>query len=156
MTLPYNTPLDAETLRAADVPEPWNFGVADRVRFYEIDALNHVNNTTPLRWFENLRVAYMTAYGQPYGAPESPQIVVKSLTAEFHRPMFLGESYVVVARTKSVRRTSFLKEYAVYAGDLRYSGTALMVCVSPDGTEKRPMTPAFRKAVITRDGAQEA
>ena len=45
------TPLSIETLRAAGIPDPWTYGQADRVRFYELDALNHVNNTAYLRWF---------------------------------------------------------------------------------------------------------
>lgn len=154
MTLPYLTPLPVDALRAAGVPEPWVFGIADRVRFSEIDALDHVNNTAPLRWFESTRVAYMTAYNQPYGDPASPQIVVKSLTADYHRPMYLGEDYIVAARTISVRRTSFVKEYNVFAGDLRYSGTALVVCVSPQTGQKVPMSDSFRQTAIDRDGAQ--
>ena len=149
-------PLGPHDLRAAGIPEPWMFGMADRVRFYELDALNHVNNTACLRWFETLRVAYMTAYGQPYGAPASPQIVVKSITAEYHKPMFADEEYIVACRVASVRRTSFVKEYSVFSGDLRYAGSAVVVCVDQEGTRKVPMSPEFRANVIARDGAQEA
>ena len=156
MTPEYLKPLGPDALRRLSIPEPWNFGIADRVRFSEIDALAHVNNIAPLRWFESLRVAYMSAYGQPYGAPDSPQIVVKTLSAEYHKPMFLGEDYVVTGRTSRVGRTSFVKEYAVFSGDLRYSGTAVMVCVTADGTATTPMLPEFRRQVIDRDGAQGA
>ena len=37
--------------------------MADRVRFGELDALNHVNNVVYLRWYETLRVLYLEAYG---------------------------------------------------------------------------------------------
>ena len=30
----------------------FSYGYQDKVRFYELDALNHVNNTVFLKWFE--------------------------------------------------------------------------------------------------------
>ena len=43
MALPYITPLTPVELREAGIPEPWAFGLQDRVRFNEIDMLGHVN-----------------------------------------------------------------------------------------------------------------
>ena len=54
--LPYLVPLGPDALAAQGIPPHWRFGMADRVRFTEIDALNHANHTTYLRWFEMLRV----------------------------------------------------------------------------------------------------
>lgn len=56
--LPFLTPLSPEQLRAAGVPDGWSFGMADIVRFHELDALNHVNNVAYFRWFETLRIPY--------------------------------------------------------------------------------------------------
>ena len=63
MSLPLLTPLDIPTLRARGVPDVFNIGQADRVRFHELDVLNHVNNAVYLSWFESFRVAYMRDYG---------------------------------------------------------------------------------------------
>jgi len=59
--IPFLTPLDVAQLRASHIPEPWSYGIADRVRFGEIDVLGHVNNAAYLRWFENLRIQYLRA-----------------------------------------------------------------------------------------------
>ena len=33
----------------------WSFGMRDRVRFSELDPLNHVNNAAYLSWFETVQ-----------------------------------------------------------------------------------------------------
>ena len=109
--------LSLPELRAAGVPEPWAFGRRDWVRSGEIDSLNHVNNTDYLIWFETVRVGYMHAL-DPSPYPRL-QTVLKSLTAEFHQEMNVNEEYLVTARTSSFRTSSFVQDYAVFAGNLR-------------------------------------
>ena len=151
---PYLTPLGADDLRALNIPEPWRFGTADRVRFYEIDALNHVNNTAYLRWFETLRIPYFAAYGLSDYRPEDPQLVLRRVSADYIAPVYLGESYVVTGRTVSFRSSSFVMAYAIFVeGEMRATGEAVIVSLEPDGTAKRPLTEAMRKTLIERDGA---
>ena len=152
--LPFLTPLTAAQLRAAGVPEGWHFGMADVVRFHELDALNHVNNVAYFRWFESLRIPYFTAYHLSTYSPGDPTLVVMTNSARYHAPMFLGERYVTVARTTSFRNSSFVKEYGVYAeGTLRATGECIVVCLEEDATTKRPLPEAAVKAFMTRDGA---
>jgi acyl-CoA thioester hydrolase len=73
--LTYHAPIDAPGLRALGIPAPWAFGLADRVRFAEIDALGHVNNTAYLTWFESFRLPYLKARGVTDYGPESPRLV---------------------------------------------------------------------------------
>ena len=154
---PYLTPLDAPALRALNIPEPWGFGIADRVRFYELDALNHVNNTAYLRWFETLRIPYFAAYGLSQYRPEDPQMVLRRVSADYIAPMYLGESYVVAGRTTAFRTSSFVMAYAVFAGDsLRATGEAVIVSLDHDGKTKRPLTEAMRETLRSRDGATPA
>lgn len=152
---PFLTPLTVDQLRAADVPAPWTYGVADRVRFGELDALRHVNNAAYLGWLEAFRLHYFRDYQvADYTAPDAPRIVLKAISLEFHKEMLLGEEYIVCGRTTSLGRTSFVMEYAVFSGDLRTTGSAVIVQLDQDG-HKRPLCEAVRKTLINRDGATE-
>jgi acyl-CoA thioester hydrolase len=156
MSLPYLTPLTRAALDGFGVPDGWPLALADRVRFAEIDALNHVNHTAYLRWFESLRVRYMRDWGiSPYDG-SGPLIVLKSVTMEYRREMFLGEDYVVTARTASFRRASLEMEYAAYAPDLRAEGTAVIVLVARDGSGKHPLSEAQMRRLVEVDGATDA
>lgn len=150
----YILPLSLDALRARGIPEPWTFGVADRVRFYELDALNHVNNTTYLRWFETTRVRWLADYGISHYRPEDPTLVIRQIVCDYLAPMFLNEDYVVTARCVSFRNTSFRKDYAVWSdGQIKVKGSAVIVITTDDGASKRPLPDTVRTTFTERDGA---
>lgn len=150
---PFLTPLDTPSLRAAGIPDPWTFGMADRVRFGEIDALNHVNNVVYLRWYETLRVIYLEHYGIYNDAGPDPKFVVKTVGLDYKAEVMRGAPYINVARTVAMRNTSFSMEYATFvSGKITTTGTAVVVVLNADNT-KRPLTDALRNTFVTRDGA---
>ena len=150
----YLTPLLSDALRANDIPEPWTFGQADRVRFYELDALGHVNNATYLRWFETVRVSWCGEYSISYYGPDDPTFVLRSVTCDYLAPMFLNETYIVTARCVSFRNTSFRKEYAVWSeGAVKVAGSAVIVMTDRTGTVKVPLSDEMRATLSERDGA---
>ncbi len=152
---PYLTPLPPDALRAAGIPAPWAFGQADRVRFYELDALGHVNNTAYLRWFETTRVAWFAEYGISHYRPEDPTFVVRAITCEYRAPMFLNDPYIITARCSGFRTTSFTKEYAVWSGgEIKVAGTAVIVMTDAPGTTKLPLPEEMRAVLVARDGAK--
>ena len=154
MPLPYLTPLGPRELAEQGIPPRWRYGMADRVRFSELDALNHVNHTACLRWFESLRLPYCRDYGISRYDDTSPELVLMSVEARYHAPMFASEDYVVTARTVSFRRSSFRMEYAVFAPDLRTEGAALVVLLERDGSGKFPLTDTMKRSLADRDGAR--
>ncbi|ABV93423.1 putative Thioesterase/thiol ester dehydrase-isomerase [Dinoroseobacter shibae DFL 12 = DSM 16493] len=148
------TPLLADDLRAAGVPEPWNYGMADRVRFHEIDALNHVNNAVCFSWFENLRVHYLRDYGIYRYTPEDPMLVMRAVGASYNAPLFLGQDYILTARTRSFGRTSFVMDYGAFCdGAFAIEGHAVIVLVEQDGRTGYPLTDEMRAIMASRDGA---
>lgn len=152
---PFLTPLDADALAARSVPSEWRFGMADRVRFAELDPLRHVNHAAYLAWFEMLRVHYVRDIGlSSYDLATGLEIVLKSIDCQYHAPMFLGEDYIVTARTVGFRRTSFRMAYAVFAPDLRVEGSALIVLLDRDTGAKTPIPEDVRAAFVARDGAE--
>ncbi|PTX56065.1 acyl-CoA thioester hydrolase [Litoreibacter ponti] len=153
--LPYHTPLDTPTLRGLGIPEPWGYGVADRTRFGELDALAHVSNVAYLRWFEAFRVHYLRDYGMTsYATADSPRMVLRRVEVDYLQEMKLSEDYITTGRTASVRRSSCVMNYAIWSQTLRATGSAVLVFLKNDGS-KRPIPEDLRHAMITRDGAEE-
>ncbi|MCY4336492.1 MAG: thioesterase family protein [Litoreibacter sp.] len=153
----YHTPLTRDELRELSIPEPWSYGTADRVRFGEIDALNHVNHTAYLRWFETFRINYFRDYGISNYDDGSPRIVLKSITAEFIQEMVVAQDYIVTGRTTSFRNTSWVMEYAVWTDQgLMTTGSSVIVQLDPTTGAKLPLSASVRETLITRDGASQA
>ncbi|WP_284266145.1 acyl-CoA thioesterase [Roseicyclus amphidinii] len=158
MDLRYHTPLDAPALRALGIPAPWGFGLADRVRFGEIDALGHVNNTAYLRWFESFRLPYLQARGITDYGPESPRLVLKRASCDYLAEMFNGMDYVVTGRTRAFRTTSFTMEFAVWlpapsGARQTAAGEAIIVLLNRDGPGRHPIPAPGRRAFTEIDGA---
>jgi acyl-CoA thioester hydrolase len=152
----YLTPLTRAELDVAGIPAAWPFGLRDRVRFSEIDALGHVNHTACLRWFESLRVLYMKERGISAYDGTGPLIVLKSVSVDYRAEMFLGEDYVVTARTAAFRRASLEMRYAAFAPDLRVEGSAVIVLLARDGSGKHPLSEAQKGRLQALDGAADA
>ena len=156
MTLPLLVPLSIDGLRAAGIPEPFAFGQADRVRFRELDVLDHVNNAVYLGWFETARIAYVRAYGLADYAPGAPRpaFVLKSVAVDYRAPLHLEDVYVVAARTRAYRRTSFTMAYAVASGGrIAATSEAVIVLMEEDFVTRRPLPEHYVAAFRDRDGA---
>lgn len=152
----YLTPLGEEDLRKAKVPSPWTFGMADRVRFGEIDVLGHVNNAAYLRWFENLRIHYFSAYSVARYDTKPPKIVLRNIGLDFKAEVKLNDSYIMTGRTVAMRESSFTMEYGVFVnGVLTTSSTAVIVILNQDNS-KRPLPDTLRQIFMDRDGAVQA
>ena len=150
------TSLDPQTLSDAGLPG-FAYGFEDRVRFYELDALNHVNNVVFLRWFETIRVAYAQAYDlTTYSRTDAdPQLVVRHLSADYFAPMYQNETYVVAARTRLIKPTSLIMDYAVASdGIVKAKGDCVVISLEQDGKTRRPHKPEAVKAIVARDGAE--
>ena len=154
-TFPYHTPLPIQTLRDLGIPEPWNYGIADRTRFCELDPVGHVNNVAYLQWFEAFRVHYLVDYGIAYNGDDSPFPVLRRVEVDYLAEMNLREDYVVTGRTKSMRTTSMEMEYAVWAGgQMRALGRAVLVFMTKTG--RHSLTDAQRATLVRRDGTVDA
>ncbi|MBF9047266.1 acyl-CoA thioesterase [Rhodobacterales bacterium LSUCC0031] len=159
MSMQYLHPITTDGLRRAGITAPWGFGIADRVRFGELDALGHVNNTAYLRWFENLRLPYLAARHVTDDSPNSPRLVLKRTSCDYMAEMFGGMDYIVTGRTRAFRATSFTMEFGVFLpnhdGPAKQmaAGEAILVLLSPTGDGRYPIPALSRDAFIAEDGA---
>ncbi len=152
----YLKPLDAKALEALSITG-WPYGYADRVRFHELDALNHVNNAVFVRWFETIRVQYLQDYGlTEYSLTDAdPTLVVRAQTTDYLAPMLHNESKVLTARTRLLKPTSFIMDYGVFVdGTERATGSAVMVSLESDGKTRRAHKPAALRRIIERDAPE--
>lgn len=146
--------LDRKALAAEGLGD-WPYGFADRVRFNEIDALAHVNNTAYLIWFESLRVNYIQAYGITRYSADDPQIVVRHQTADYLAPMFQNDAYILTGRTRLIKPSSLIMDYAVHSeGITKATGMAVIVSLAADGRTRRPHYPEAVAKIVEIDGAE--
>lgn len=149
----YHTPLSTDELRTLGIPEPWTYGLADRTRFGEIDALNHINHTAYLRWFEAFRIRYFFDYGISDYGPDAPRLVLRQVGADYLAEMGLNQDYIITGRTANLRNTSFRMEYGVWSeGRLTATGHSIVVMLTQDG-QKLAIPESARETLQRRDDA---
>jgi acyl-CoA thioester hydrolase len=157
MTLVYHTPLSAQTQRGLGIDPPAPLALADRVRFGELDVLDHVNNAVYFQWFESARVNYMRLAGlyADRDGGQGPRIVIRSGTIHYRREMLLGEDYVVTCGCTAFRTTSFTMHQEVWSGgNLRASFDCVMVLLQPDGSGRYPIPEALKTRFAEVDVAR--
>jgi len=157
MTLIYNTPLSAAQQVVAGVDPVQPLAIADRVRFSELDPLNHVNNTAYMEWFERLRVRYTQEWGiSDYTAgADNPRIVIRSGHVHYRREMHMDEDYVATCACVGFRTSSYSLSQQIWSGGtLRATFDCVMVHLDPNGQGKRPLSQAMCLRFENIDGAK--
>lgn len=145
--LPYHTPLTPEQQRAAGLPDTWPLALADRVRFGELDPLNHVNNVAYLSWLESARVAYFKHIGLSLykDSTREPRLVVRRGEIDWLREMRADEDYVIGTRTTAYRNTSFTMMQEIWSGGHKCAEfLSVIVLLQPDGSGRMPLPDPIR------------
>lgn len=157
MTLTYHTPLSPQTQTTYGLTPPQPLAMADRVRFSEIDALNHVNNVAYMSWFERMRIRYMQDWGiSAYNREDDPRIVIRSGAIHYRQEMVLDEDYIATCGCTAWRNSSFsLKQQVWSGGTLRTTFDCVIVLLQPDGSGKYAIPEAVKKRFAEVDGAKE-
>lgn len=155
--IPYLTPLSTDQQRAIGVTEPWPLALADRVRFAELDPLNHVNNVAYLIWFETARVAYFKRVGISTYENDAvePRIVIRRGEMDWLQEMRADEDYVILTRAVDYRTSSFTLRQEIRAGGtVRASFTCVIVLLQPDGSGRMPIPPHVLEVFHQIDGVE--
>ena len=151
------TVLDKAQIEALGIEGGWTLGLADFVKYSELDTYNHVNNKVYHTWFENARVLYLENTGIKFSLTSKIKPVVRSANITYDAPMYNGEEYITLARVSRLGRTSFVVDYAVWCdGCFRVSGDTTLVMVNETATETLAVPDELREIMISRDGAQTA
>tara|TARA_B100000700_G_scaffold326645_1_gene438788 strand:+ start:2602 stop:3009 length:408 start_codon:yes stop_codon:yes gene_type:complete len=76
-----------------------------KVRFYETDALGHVNNTVVPMWIETGRLPIFEFFGEM--SPKTKSLIVARLEVDFARPIYFGSNVTVKTFVQRLGGSSF-------------------------------------------------
>jgi len=139
-----------------NIEPDWRFALARRARFAELDALGHLNHTTFLRYFEDVRIGYLMHHGLSAPGPDATGCVLARLDASYQQPIFYDERLVIAVRTAKIGNTSMTLEYGAWSvekGPVCQS-TSLLVMVQTKTGEKQRVSDAMRTSISGFEGRE--
>lgn len=114
------------------------------VRWGDMDAFGHVNNSVYFRYFEQCRVNWLeeTEHGSSRnGGKEGPVLI--NASANFLRPLHYPATVMIKMYGSEVGRSSFLSEYEIYDNKdtsiLYTTGSAKIVWVDQTKGKSTPL-----------------
>lgn len=138
------------------IADDWAIGMERIVEWSDVDAFAHANHTSFLLWFETARNLYLEAVGLPRHTVDTAGPVMMNLTTHYLKPLGYHDPVFITSRTKSMRRTSFVMEYAAWgkAGCACTCEAVLVLMINATG-EKVAIPETVRAAMRSLDGAAE-
>lgn len=143
--------IDSEEIATEGIEGHWPLSFRDRVRFAEIDMFGHANHAAYLEWFENARSKYFPAYDLTDFGPGSNRPVMRSLSVDYFRPLRLGDTYVVTAKTTEIGRTSFSMAFEIWSAGQRAASCTTAFVLLSSRTGKPTPIPQDARARMERD-----
>jgi acyl-CoA thioester hydrolase len=124
--------------------EGFDFVHRERVRFRDLDSLDHVNNAVFLTYLEEARIGYLV----PHGA-EAANMILARVEIDFRAPLREGDEIEIGVRPSKVGTKSFELEYEIRRGDT-VAAQAKTVLVSYDYSNGRPvkLPDSWREALV--------
>jgi acyl-CoA thioester hydrolase len=133
------------------VIEGYRFHVRFPLKWGEMDALGHVNNTVYFRFIEEARIAYFAALGQPVANAKGVGPILATATCDFRRPIVWPADIVVGTRVAKIGTTSLTLESAIATadrlGEPAAMASAVVVLLDYDTGKKVPVPEAMRARV---------
>jgi acyl-CoA thioester hydrolase len=150
------------------------FAISLYVWFRDLDAMGHVNNAVYFTYFEQARTRYWLSLisgempANPLHHPPRQEndfrkigFIVVHAECDYASPASMGESLLVGCRLSEIKKTSFVFEYKVVAGErttseadvrLVASGKTIQALYDWDAQKTIPFTDELRKKVEEREG----
>lgn len=98
-----------------------------KVRFYETDALGHVNNTVIPAWIETGRIPVFELFASQ-GNPYEISLIVANLNVDFLRPVYFGFPVTINTYIARIGNSSFVIGSEIWQKDeLCAKGTSTLV-----------------------------
>ncbi|WP_404401293.1 acyl-CoA thioesterase [Idiomarina seosinensis] len=119
-----------------------------KVRFYETDALGHVNNTVVPMWIETGRLPIFEFFGEM--SPDTQSLIVARLEVDYTRPIFFGSNVVVKTFVSRLGGSSFDIGTEIWQGDnLCAKGKTVLVYFDFGEQRPIPLTDELRSRLAT-------
>lgn len=129
---------------------------AMRLRWGEMDAMQHLNNVSYFRYFEQARISWFDSLGvASAGGAHGP--VLGSITCRFVKPALYPADVLIELRRGRVGNASFVLEHVMRdAADpevIYARGEAIMVWIDIATGKSMPLPDAVRAALAQSPGA---
>lgn len=125
----------ALTLHLKDIYLP-DFSITISPRFYETDALGHINNASIAAWFEVARINFVESLGEE-GTESTMHWVLASLQIDFVAETFYGSDVIATVTDARAGNSSLTIVCEMsQGGKLTVRGTAVLVHL--DAATKAP------------------
>jgi acyl-CoA thioester hydrolase len=123
----------------------WPVQITLPVRWGELDALGHVNNTVFFRWFEDVRIATFAHVGIRFDGPHGVGPILATTSCDFLAPVTYPSTVQVGCHIGRVGRTSFVMHYQVQREGLVVArGQGVIVLVDYRSGDKVVIDEALR------------
>jgi len=125
-------------MKLSDFP----FQIDCTVRWGDMDANGHVNNTVYYRYFENARVEIFKELISKRNETEVGPVLAY-MNCHFVKPISFPDKVVVGTRVKSLGRTSIVLEHVIHSEHVEIAAHGESVIVIYDFANKRKMALPF-------------
>ena len=133
----------------------WPISLHLPVQWGDMDAFQHVNNVSYLRWFESARIAYFEAVGIMDRMPAIGPILARQ-TIDYRLPLTYPDTLQASATVLRLGNTSFtmgLRLSSARHGKVAAEGEAVIVMLDYGSGEKVPLGEALRARIEKLEAA---
>lgn len=118
------------------------------LRFSDLDAYGHVNNSTYLTFMETARTKIFQEHFIDFMASGIYFVVVR-VECDYKRPIRFGEKVLVDVTVPKFSKTSFDVEYEIHDGEGKISAIAktVMVCITQEKHQPTALPESFKRLV---------
>ena len=115
------------------------------IRWGDMDAQGHVNNTVYFRYMEQARIEWLERVAELTGAGRGPGSVIVNASCTFIEPLEYPGTVEVRMFIGSPGRSSVVTHYEVWVGARKHAeGAAKIVWVDPKTQRSTPLPEAVR------------
>lgn len=133
------------------------FTIVERVRFGDLDAMQHMNNVEFLRFFETARIAYLQSLSPDHVPTRREEFgfIFAECHIAYRAPAFYDDEIETTIRPAEVRRSSLKLDFVmrVPAADrLVAEGYGVLVGYDYGAGESRPLPDSLRERLAAEVG----
>lgn len=125
------------------------------VRWGDMDALGHVNNTVYFRFFESARIAYFERMHVHTGTPSGVGPILHSTSCRFRAPVVFPDTVTVGARVEEVGEDRIRMVHHVHSERLdrvAATGEALVVSYDYQAGRKASLPDLWKEHIASLQG----
>jgi len=117
-----------------NIPSTFTFRLDQKVRWKELDALNHVNNAQYFSYFEDIRIMYLRELG--YGSLDSHSDfgpILANISCEFKSPLSYPDTLSIGCGVSRIGNSSLVLDYDIFSYAQKFivsTGRSVVVMVN--------------------------